>query len=581
MWNSSPENGEVRSLFEYTDAFIYGYLIGLNIDIPKNPNKNIGTSNIGIGVGSGPFGPPLIVEMGRGGGIRGENGKPRPGDIAAPGNQLAGGGGEQTDGGKGQHNGDFGFGGNAGFGISAGGGAGWYGGGSSTIQAGGGGGSGFVWCLELKNNVPPDYSVPEELMAISAKMNIGDHVGNGQCIITDPTEHKTTFEFTGNVQEYIVPYSGVYRILCYGAQGGGIGQTDEQLSGGFGGTAEGVFYLEAGLKLYIYVGQQGRISSVNRPFNGGGTGDGGCGDGGGATDVRLLNTADIDREGLCSRLIVAGGGGGAGILGGNNPVSDDVWLEQIGKNPNFNPDQNTDISQGITIDLGNVLVSDLSNLHVDMYYTASYDTNANMIFQVYVDNKRVFNRDTYILKGGGYQNEEFHFWDILPEYTEAYIARVIVKIYPQDDILIPEGGLKAWIETPTRLIDNNNPNSKPYNRPVLTVTNDYIYFNDSVAVDIIEVEPNKSIVESDGFVIDDDVIIDIIEISGDINKIVSENLVISDDVVVDTVETGSKSEILSEQIVAVDAVIINISEPNNKNMVFGDSVIVTEEDTNG
>lgn len=550
-------------MFKCTDAFIYGYLVGLNMDIPMNPNKNIGSSSVVIGGGSGSYFPALACQMGRGGGLRGENGKPMPGDIASPGSQLVGAGGGISGGGNGQHKGQFGYGGNGGFGFSAGGGGGWYGGGSSTIQAGAGGGSGFVWCSQLKQYAPPGYSVPEEYMALTMKLAIGDKWGNGECQIMAPNGVKTVFKYTGTVQEYVVPTNGVYTITCWGAQGGSIDKLSDQYSGGFGGTAMGTFNLNAGLVLYIYVGKEGGISSVNRPFNGGGVGVGGCTDGGGATDVRLEKTADLTPSGLYSRLIVAGGGGGCGTLkSGGTAIDDETWGTQIDKDVNIDPNNSLDAHNGITVDLGIVSTSDLSNLHMDMFYNSSLDTTENMRMAVYEDGAQIFNREVPLKQGEAYENQEFHFWDILPEYTDAYLSRIVLKIFPEDDIIVPEGGLTAWIETPTRLIDKNNPESESYNKPVLQVKRDLVYIGDSNVVTLIDVPSGDGYLYKDNILIDDNFTIDIVDKPLKKDELIKDNIVMLDAVVVNNIDVEFKHNY------------------NKTELKFGDSVVVNKEDKN-
>lgn len=94
-------------------------------------------------------------------------------------------------------------------------------------------------------------------------------------------------------QEFIVPEGegGWYRIELWGAQG-------NKTSGGKGAYTTGVIRLTEGEHLYFYVGKNGNT-----------------GQGGGATDVRLVNSNASD--GVNSRIMVAAGGGsGVGADGG-------------------------------------------------------------------------------------------------------------------------------------------------------------------------------------------------------------------------------------------------------------------------
>lgn len=117
----------------------------------------------------------------------------------------------------------------------------------------------------------------------------------------------TTFDYTGDVQTYVVP-GGVYsiQIACYGAEGN-EGDGDAGGAAGLGGLAQGNLDVSPGETYHIYVGGQ-------NGYNGGGVGgmiD--AGNGGGASDVRF---GGMD---LADRIIVGGGGGGGGSTGCNLP----------------------------------------------------------------------------------------------------------------------------------------------------------------------------------------------------------------------------------------------------------------------
>ena len=114
----------------------------------------------------------------------------------------------------------------------------------------------------------------------------------------------------GNVQTFVVPANGTYKLEVWGAQGGNSNFN----SGGKGGYAIGYKTFTAGENLYIYVGQAGGNSSGYNVAGAGGYNGGGAGrasslksvgGGGGATDIRYGGTA------YSNRIIVAGGGGGA------------------------------------------------------------------------------------------------------------------------------------------------------------------------------------------------------------------------------------------------------------------------------
>ena len=105
------------------------------------------------------------------------------------------------------------------------------------------------------------------------------------------------FAFTGAPQTWTVP-AGVtsINVVANGAQGVG----NNGLSGGNGGTLSTTVAVTPGDVLNIYVGG-------TNGYNGGGIGGP---SGGGATDIRLTNTA------LTDRILVAGGGGGSAINDG-------------------------------------------------------------------------------------------------------------------------------------------------------------------------------------------------------------------------------------------------------------------------
>ncbi len=134
--------------------------------------------------------------------------------------------------------------------------------------------------------------------------------------------NENSYNYSGGYQEFIAPYSGMYRFECWGARGGKT-RLDGSLGGspGKGGYAKGEILLKKGEKYYVYVGQQGTDAVVKKDsaatWNGGGLGtwdhsdNEASGAGGGATDIRLVSGNWNETQSLASRIIVAGGGGGA------------------------------------------------------------------------------------------------------------------------------------------------------------------------------------------------------------------------------------------------------------------------------
>ena len=140
---------------------------------------------------------------------------------------------------------------------------------------------------------------------------------SGQCEIL--------FSYTGDYYAWIVPATGDYTFQAWGASGGGGiratsgGGSNAYGRGGAGGYASGTRTLTAGTVLYIYVGQQGSLTT-SASFGGGGGGNvsatgtylGGF-SGGGATHVSTsLGALSTLNSSQSSVLIVAGGGGGGG-----------------------------------------------------------------------------------------------------------------------------------------------------------------------------------------------------------------------------------------------------------------------------
>ncbi len=132
------------------------------------------------------------------------------------------------------------------------------------------------------------------------------------------------FVYTGKVQEFIAPRSGYYFLEGWGASGGD--ETEDNSLGGRGAYTSGYIFLNAGQKLYLYVGQHPKSTYTqyheSNPggWNGGGStyhswSQSGTG-GGGATDFRLTKASEDDDEewysfdSMKSRIMVAAGGGG-------------------------------------------------------------------------------------------------------------------------------------------------------------------------------------------------------------------------------------------------------------------------------
>jgi hypothetical protein len=119
----------------------------------------------------------------------------------------------------------------------------------------------------------------------------------------------STFDYTGGVQTFTAPYTGIYKLEVWGAQGGkSLGFPGPNI--GLGGYSYGNIKLDSGTKLYICIGATGNSSSGG--YNGGYAALSNGGAGGGATHIATTNRGILskysDYQGEV--LIVAGGGGG-------------------------------------------------------------------------------------------------------------------------------------------------------------------------------------------------------------------------------------------------------------------------------
>lgn len=123
----------------------------------------------------------------------------------------------------------------------------------------------------------------------------------------------TTYDYTGDVQTFVAPVSGNYKIELWGASGGHPGDAQ----GGLGAYTKGIINVNDDLNLYVYVGEyptyySGNCYSTNPNSSFNGSKQGACAGGGGATDIRLIKGENwYDSDSLASRIIVSGAGGGA------------------------------------------------------------------------------------------------------------------------------------------------------------------------------------------------------------------------------------------------------------------------------
>lgn len=136
-------------------------------------------------------------------------------------------------------------------------------------------------------------------------MNVGDSV---------------TKNYTGNIQTFVVPNTGLYQLEVWGAKGGDLNNSEVgNFVGGKGGYAKGTVKLSRGTTLYIGCG-----GSDRNYYNGGGVGGAIAGgsvqgawvygaNGGGATHIATSNHGVLRNYSSYQNdvIIVAGGGSGA------------------------------------------------------------------------------------------------------------------------------------------------------------------------------------------------------------------------------------------------------------------------------
>ena len=187
--------------------------------------------------------------------------------------------------------------------------------------------SGVIYKKEIINyslRIWLDKEYEESIEEIEGKMANLKIVVEAEQRVGNISGESKEFSYTGDVEEYIVPRDGWYYIELGGASGNAPADNEGYSKGA---VTSGYIELEAGEKLYFYIGEQGKKQKTST-FNGGGGGGYGSagytipstisGDtgnygyaGGGATDVRLVGGTWDNTTSLISRIMVAGGGGSA------------------------------------------------------------------------------------------------------------------------------------------------------------------------------------------------------------------------------------------------------------------------------
>ena len=138
---------------------------------------------------------------------------------------------------------------------------------------------------------------------------------------TGPTEW--TFDYTGSEQTFIAPVSGTYKLETWGAQG----YTINSYTGGYGGYSTGKIILSKNQKVYLFVGEKGKggigsgtkYSSYPNSLNAAaGDNVSYTGSGGGSTHIALEDSLISKITNLNKIIIVSGGGGASTWTSGNS-----------------------------------------------------------------------------------------------------------------------------------------------------------------------------------------------------------------------------------------------------------------------
>jgi hypothetical protein len=165
---------------------------------------------------------------------------------------------------------------------------------TAVLNANGGGGNTYYWYSNANGSTQVGTGASFTTPALSGSTTYYVSSGTSQA-------GSQTFNYTGSVQTFTAPATGVYTLEAWGAQGGNDPSNPNAIFGGRGGYAKGDVTLTAGQTIQVYVGQQGS-GCMNSNWRSTG--------GGGATDFRLTGGNWNDNAGLLSRILVAGGGGG-------------------------------------------------------------------------------------------------------------------------------------------------------------------------------------------------------------------------------------------------------------------------------
>ena len=176
---------------------------------------------------------------------------------------------------------------------------------------------------------------------------------------------KFSYKKTNPGKEKIILTPGVYRIDCWGAQGGsGLFDGKITTEGGKGAHVSGVLSLKSYLPIFLYVGGKGANGSPTQNtfaqggYNGGGNGGADTNDndsggaGGGATDLRLVDDEINASESIYSRIMIAAGGSGS-VYSENGAPDGDItgYISNSSRGASFIP-SSTNQTYGAQLGIG-------------------------------------------------------------------------------------------------------------------------------------------------------------------------------------------------------------------------------------
>lgn len=174
---------------------------------------------------------------------------------------------------------------------------------SFTVKANGFAKSGYIWTGWKSGST--DYAVGQSI-TLSSNLTL-----TAQWY----TAAVTNFGYTGGIQTWTVPVTGLYLLKAYGAKG----STNWNAGGANGGYAYRYVQLNAGQTIYVVCGGSPGDRVETGGYNGGGKGYAPgstaqyCGYGGGGATHMATRSGTLQALGSTSGLlIVAGGAGGAG-----------------------------------------------------------------------------------------------------------------------------------------------------------------------------------------------------------------------------------------------------------------------------